>query len=318
MTATEQTVVDWNGEGPPPIWDTDHLKARIARLQPEKQANLAEAWASHGLGQLPPLLDAEGYRQAERLVNLHEEGATTVFADAWERLDAVATQIQGLPEHIRQPCAEALGVYAGISDPRAVTLTSVGRLLEAERVVSEAVTYAAAQLDVPSVDDLPPADEHAEQVASNDWPGPKATDKVVRAWVEAGADETAQLNRAARAYAHEQERSGGPRKRLSAFLVERLGPEGLAKVTAALEAAAPPPLDLSSSGVPLTPESGAAGPGQHGPELSDGAASADVEAEPAAPAPSGEVRLPPPPDNTVSDLYRQLSHIFAELAEVTA
>lgn len=303
MTATDANITDWDGEGSPPIYDTDRLLERINAIPPDRQRDLSEAWLSQSIGLFPPgLVTAERYMQVERLVNRYETPAPVDFEH-----NLLAQQLYSLPEHIYKPATEALRVYAGMEDPRAILITSIGRLNETRRIVSEAVAYAeqiAAQATepggVPSVADLPPVDDAAPQIASDVYPGPKADVKTVQAWVEEpltrpgwGESDplqrgsTESLNRAARAYAMEQDRST-PRKKLSAWLIDRLGPDGLAKVQEALATNAVPPLDLGSTpplavepsagaaGTPVVATEDVSGEAPHGPP---------VEATPVAPAP---------------------------------
>lgn len=324
MTATDTVEVQWDGEGQPPIYDSDHLRRRLAAVPADRQGNLAEAWQSHGLGALEPLMTADAYAKAERLVALHEPGLQD--EDAWPRLNAVAERLYALPEHIYRNACEALRVYAGMDNPRNVVLTSQPRLEEAERIIAEAVAYAA-ELEAnppPSVDDLPPADDTAEQVASNDYPGSKAGVPVVKAWVESPDDEAASLNRAARAYVHEQDRST-PRKGLTQWLEAKLGADGLAKVKEALEAAAPPPLDLGATASPAGAGEGTAGPGSTSPETPSGGADDTVDgAEPAVPVlvvrggGDGEVVSKRHEAlHRIATLHHQLSEAYIELAEVS-
>lgn len=292
MTTTEPTIeTPWDGEGSPPIFEADRLLARIMALDPERTESLATSWNANDIGLFPPgLVTAERYRQVERLVSNHEPSAPADFAHVLLMLHEDYTT---LPDHIRTAAAEALSVYAGMEDPTRWVLTSTGRLEEVRRIVDEAKAYHVTQVAdgaaIPSVADLPPADDNAEQLDSDVYPGNKADAKTVLAWVDRPDDATAKLNRAATAYAMEQERAN-PRKGVSAKLVEALGPDGLAKVHEALAAAQPPPLDLGGgSPTPTAEADGAVAPAPPvvGEEPSDvSSATAVVEAEATAPSPS--------------------------------
>lgn len=297
MTDTETlTTTEWDGEGPPPIYDTSHLLRRIQALDPERQGRLGELWQANGLGALDGLLTAEVYRAAEQLVHTVEP---TAPADQYEQMD-LAQRLVALPEHIASKAWEAIDVYAGTRAVSQHDLISVGRLNELRRIVTEAVAYAATLSEatangvVPTVADLPPVDDMAPIVESDEYPGTKADAKTITAWV--GADR----NRAARAYAHEQERST-VRKGLTAKLVEVLGPEGLAKVTEAMAAAAPPPLDLgapSSETPPVSPPTAG----------SEGVGGADSG------FPSAVETAPPAPDlEAMADAFHRIAKGFDDL-----
>jgi hypothetical protein len=341
---TDITETPWDGEGPPPIYEADRLLQRIGALDAERKNSLAEAWGAQGIGEFKPgLVTADRYRQVEKLVQAFEPSAPADFAHV---LVTLHENYVSLPDHIKANAAEAMGVYAGMEDPTRWVLTSTGRLEEVQRIVKEALDYTAtlhqATLDkvaieerIPSVSDLPPADDTALQVASNDYPGAKADAKTVLAWVNWPADnwvvgtdvgmndaKTARLNRAAIAYAEEQRRAT-TRKGVSAKLIEILGPDGLATVNAALAAAEPPPLVLDAGLAPSVDEGAVGDVVAHPPTAaSDGQGMAVVDAAPTAPviepltgsAPLEDI------DTAISrraELYRQLSDIYAELAGVS-
>lgn len=324
MTTTEPTIeTPWDGEGSPPIFEADRLLARIMALDPERTESLATSWNANDIGLFPPgLVTAERYRQVERLVSNHEPSAPADFAHVLLMLHEDYTT---LPDHIRTAAAEALSVYAGMEDPTRWVLTSTGRLDEVKRIVEEAKAYALVQRQsadpaaftgaIPSVADLPPADDNAEQLDSDVYPGNKADAKTVLAWVDRPADATAKLNRAATAYAMEQERAN-PRKGVSAKLVEVLGPDGLAKVHEALAAAQPPPLDLGGGSSPTTAEAdGAVAPAVAAAEPSDvSSATAVVEAAATAPSPPLTGSMPidlTPADTTAIAVANALGLIAA-------
>jgi hypothetical protein len=259
----DPVITDMPETGPPPIYDTDRLKRRIAALPADRQSALGELWTSNGLGAFNGCVTADEYRKAERLVNTVEPTIPADFSHI-----GIAQRLDALPERIAANAWAAVEVYAGTRAIAENDLISVGRLAELSRIVDEAVAYAASLTDEPTVADLPLVDDHAEQVASSEWPGPKADAKVVMAWV--GADR----NRAARAYCHEQDRSS-PRKGVTAKLIDVLGPDGLLAVETAMAAAAPPPLDLSAGAPAPADEKGTAGEG----DASAGVADASVEVQ---------------------------------------
>lgn len=309
-----ETITDAPAEGPTPMYDTDHLRRRIASLDAERQSELAEVWGANQWGALEGLFTAEQYQRIESCVAKFEPSAPEVFAG---ELQTLAEALFALPEHIRIACQEALSVYAGIKDPSRWLLTSTGRLEECRRLIGEATAYAAtvAEADVPAVADLPPVDDTADQVASDEYPGVKADAKTVLAWV--GDDP----NRAARAYAHEQDRST-PRKGVTTKLEALLGEDRLAQVQAALAANTPPPLDLAA-GSPAAPRTeavpaaeaaaaSASPPDASGsPTVAPTATGSEPEAA-AAPSPIGEV------EDRVAQALRQIGKGFLELAEAIA
>lgn len=308
MTDSATFETQMPDDGPPPIFDTARLLDRIQKLDTERMGRLSEIWEWNKWPRLEGLVDAETYRRYESAVNTVEPTAGAE-CDAGELQD-LANQMYALPDVVREPCVEALKVYAGMDDPSRWLLTSPGRLEECRRIIGEAVAYAATlpAMDVPSVDELPPVDDTAEQVASAEYPGPKADAKTVLAWV--GEDR----NRAARAWLHEQERSTA-RKGVIAKLSDVLGPEGVEKVTEAIAAASPPPLDLSAgphAASPAAPaETGAGGPGVAPPDAStDGPPAVAVEAAPLAPTLEVE--------DAVARALRHIGEGFIALAEAVA
>lgn len=302
---SDTVITDVPAEGPPPIYDSAHLRRRIDELDAERKADFGVIWQSNGWGRLEGLLTAEAYRRIEDALAKYEP---TAPADNGPELQALAERLYALPEPVRSSATEALKVYAGIDDPSRWLLTSTGRLAECHRIMDEADAYAqqiAADTVAPSVADLPVADDTADAVSSSQWPGPKADAKTVLAWV--GDD----LNRAARAYAHEQDRSS-PRKGVTAKLEALLG-DNLAKVQEALAAATPPPLDLeTSAGVAPAPPAGAGAeaPGGAPPEDS-GVGTAPSQAAASAPT-IAEV------EDAVADALRRIGEGFLALAEAVA
>lgn len=309
MTDTAITETQMPDDGPPPIFDTARLLDRIAKLDTERMARLGEIWEWNRWPRLEGLVDADTYRRFESAVD-GVEPIASAECHAGE-LQALANQLYALPPVVQGPCVEALKVYAGMNDPSRWLLTSTGRLEESRRIIAEAVAYAATlpTEEVPSVTDLPVADDTAEQVGSDQYPGPKADAKTVMAWV--GEDR----NRAARAWAHEQDRPK-PRQGVTAKLTAVLGDDGVAKVTEAIAASAPPPLVLSAgphAASPAAPaETGAEGPGVAPPVAStDGVPSAvAVEAAPSAP--------PLEVEDAVADALRRIGEGFLALAEAVA
>lgn len=245
------TTVNAPPTGDLPIRDSAPLAARISRLDADQEARLRETWTIKDFGGLDPLLTTADYIAREAAVDAVEGTATG--PEVWQRLKVVADQLSALPEHIRTTTVELLQVYAGMADPRTVTITGHGRLAEAERIVAEAVAAAAEDPGIPSVTELPPVQDTGDLdaiAASSDHPGPKAKAAEVMAWV--GQDR----NRAARAWMHEHERST-PRKGVVSKLSEVLGPDGVALVEAEIAKHQPPPMDLSVAPAPRVPEDGA-------------------------------------------------------------
>lgn len=300
------TTVDAPAEGPWPLRDAKHLLDRIQALPPDRQAQLQEAWTAHGFGILDPLLTDADYIAREQLINTLE--STLTGPDTWARLKLAAEDIEALPPHIYGPCTEALQTFTGITNPRNVDLISTGRLAEIERIVAEAVAYAAQDPGIPSVTELPPAQDTGDldaTAASTEHPGPKAKVDEVLAWV--GQDR----NRAARAWLHEHDRSS-PRKGVVAKLTEVLGPDGVATVEAEIAKHQPPPLDLSAA-----PRS--AGQTESGPEPplgSEAPPAGEDHREVQEPPP---VEVPPAGDVAVADLLvdacDRIATGFAALAD---
>jgi hypothetical protein len=317
MTAVEVQATDpenW------PTRDTGPLHKRIEALDEEQQHGLRETWVANGLGGIDPLVTNEQLRLMERLIANVEHSITGT--ETWERANNLKLAVDGLPGNIAEACREGLRDYAGFVlpiDGEPPLVTTAGRLLEAERIVAEAIDYAREITQAMALhpSSLPPIDEptQAEVAATfTDYPGPKAKADEVLAWV--GDDK----NRAARAFAAEHT-DRKPRKGVVDKLRGILGIEGVAKVREAMEAAEPPPLDLTSA-PSLSADVNAGEPG--GPPApgagADAVAAAEDESVEAPPSP--DVKPPAPEDfpNVISPaarraaLYQTIADAFAELA----
>lgn len=315
MTDTA-VITDVPDAGPPPIWDTTHLLRRIQPLPPDRAAELRETWEWNHWGPLVGCIDADTFRTYENAIANAEPSVSDPHL-----LHAICERFYALPDAVRSAAAEQLSVYAGVSDPSRWLVTSTGRLAECDRIVTAAEAHAVTLADTPSVTELPPADDHADQIASTEYPGVKADAKTVMAWV--GEDR----NRAARAYVHEQDRPS-PRKGVTSKLEAILG-DGLKAVTDAIANATPPPLDLSAVPPVASPatsaETGAAAPEAATSEPSVSVVQHDVEAEAAAPTAYNEVRLSaefimpsPEVEDEVAAALRKIGQGFIELAEAIA
>lgn len=246
------TALEIQAEGDLPIRDTDSLQARLhtaVSRDPEAEARLTELWYANGLNGIDPLVTTEAYRKMERLVATVETSITG--PDAWARYVEIAEQITGLPAKIYAACSEALDVCCDLPPSSANAggplVTTDGRLAEAERIVAEAVAYAASLEPEPTLEPIAEPTQAEVAETMTDYPGPKAKADEVLAWV--GQDR----NRAARAWMHEHA-DRKPRKGVTEKLADVLGEGGVLAVQTAMEAAEPPPLDLSAPPSPR-PES---------------------------------------------------------------